>query len=151
MHYQLFQYPLPGPPELEDLNAYVASKRVVSVVQHLVQSPGGAMLVFVVQSVGSGGKSGGTPGRKIDYKDELSEADFAVFSRLRDERKRMAEAESVPVYTIFTNDQLAEMVKRKATTLAEIATIEGVGKARVEKYGPRLVALLAQPTMTIKP
>ena len=32
MNYRVFQYPLPTPPELDELNAYLANERVASVV-----------------------------------------------------------------------------------------------------------------------
>ena len=148
MHYQLFQYPLPGPPDLADLNAWLASHRIVSVNQHVVAAPGGALLVFVVQSVDAGSIRPGTasgPARKIDYKEELNAEDFALFSLLREDRKKIAEAEGVPVYAILTNEQLAEMAKRRPASLSALSTIEGAGKARLEKYGPRLLAVLTTP------
>lgn len=146
MNYRLFQYPLPAPPELEDLNAYLASHRVASVAQHLVQSQGGAMLVFIVQTVP--GESAGKNRQaesKIDYREVLSAEDFQVFSRLRDERKKISDAEGVPVYAVFTNAQLAEMVTRKVRTAVDMGAIEGIGKARVEKHAERLLAILAAP------
>ena len=72
---------------------------------------------------------------KIDYKDVLKPEEFAVFAKLRDLRKQIAQAEAVPVYTIFTNEQLADMVRAKVTTRAGLGKIDGIGEARVEKYG----------------
>ena len=152
MAYQLFQYPLPGPVDLSELNACLATHRVVSVAQHLVSTAGGGTLVVVVQTVDSPTRPGSSagasgPARKIDYREELSPEDFEVFSRLRDERKKLAEAEGVPVYAIFTNDQLATMAKTRPATLAGISSIEGIGKARVDKHGPRFLTLCtAQPS-----
>ena len=54
-----------------------------------------------------------------------------------------AETEAVPIYTIFSNAQLAEMVKRRVQTAADLGRIEGIGKARLEKYGARLLAILS--------
>jgi superfamily II DNA helicase RecQ len=79
----------------------------------------------------------------VDYREQLSAEEFAVFSRLRDERKKWAEAEGVPVYTIFTNAQLAAMVRQRVTTAAALGGIDGIGPARVAKYGDRLLAVLA--------
>ena len=62
--------------------------------------------------------------------------------KLRDLRKQLAQAEAVPVYTIFTNDQLAEMVRRRLNTVADLQTIVGVGEARVSKYGPAFLTAL---------
>ena len=71
----------------------------------------------------------------MDYKELLKPEEFEVFSRLREWRKGMAEQEGVPVYVVFTNEQLAEMVKKRVSTKAGLKEIEGVGDARVEKYG----------------
>ncbi len=79
---------------------------------------------------------------KIDYRETLKPEDFAVFARLRDLRKEIAQAEGVPVYTIFTNEQLARMVEGRATTKAALEKIAGVGDTRIEKYGGRMLTLL---------
>jgi superfamily II DNA helicase RecQ len=50
----------------------------------------------------------------------------------------------VPVYTIFTNEQLAQMVQVRATTKAALEKIAGVGDARIEKYGSRMLDVLAK-------
>jgi superfamily II DNA helicase RecQ len=144
MNYRVFQYPLPAPPELEDLNAFLRTQRVAAVTQHLASTAGGTMLVFVVETVGTASASpaaGLQP--RTDYREQLSTAEFSIFSRLRDERKKWAEAEGVPVYTVFTNAQLAEMVKRRIRSAAELGKIDGVGPARLEKYGARLLAVLS--------
>ena len=67
---------------------------------------------------------------------------FTVFVKLRDLRKQLAQAEAVPVYTIFTNDQVAEMVRRRVHTRADLEGIAGVGDARVGKYGLQFLAAL---------
>lgn len=48
MMYRIFQYRLPINGQPDDLNAWLSSHRVVAVNQHLVVSPGGHLLVFVV-------------------------------------------------------------------------------------------------------
>ena len=53
--------------------------------------------------------------------------------------------EGVPVYTVLTNEQLAQMVQKQVKSKAGLKEIEGVGDARVEKYGETLVQLLAAP------
>lgn len=101
------------------------------------------MLVFVVETVGSPRErpaAGNSP--RVDYRESMTPQNFATYCRLRDERKRIAEAEGVPVYTVFSNAQLAAMVERKAASTRELAEIEGVGAARVEKYGARMVEVL---------
>ena len=45
--------------------------------------------------------------QRVDYKEVLSPADFALFAKLRDWRKATAEQEGIPVYAVLTNEQLA--------------------------------------------
>lgn len=85
---------------------------------------------------------------QTDYRELLSETDFTLYSRLRDVRKTLAEAEGVPIYAIFSNAQLAAMVTSKVTTLAALGDIEGVGAAKLEKYGASFLALLNLPEST---
>ena len=147
MRFRLFQYPLPADPELADLNAFLAGRRVATVSQHIVPQTGGALLVFVVETVGSPSRdsSGASPpSPKVDYRELLSEEDFALFSKLRGERRRIAEAEGVPVYAVFSNAQLADMVRKRLATAAALAGIEGVGQARIDKYAQHFLAILTE-------
>ena len=64
-----------------------------------------------------------TKGKRIDYRDVLSEADFAVFKRLREWRKQVAAAEGVPVYTVFTNEQLATIVTTRPASLPALGKL----------------------------
>lgn len=146
MPYQLFQYPIPGPGDLRELNACLASQRVLNVQQHLVTTPGGATLVFVVQTVEATAQpAAGKSARKTDYKTVLSPGQFSRFSHLRELRKQWAEKEGVPVYTLFSNEQLAEMVRQPVHERADLARIPGVGQARLDKYGELLLDFLRAP------
>lgn len=143
MRFRLFQYPLPAPPELDELNAYLGSQRVAAVTHHLIPTAGGGMLVFVVETAGvAAAKPSPQSGPKVDYRELLNAGDFVRFTRLRDERKKWAEAEGLPVYTVFTNAQLAALARGTFTTMSDLTQVEGLGQARVEKYGARLLALL---------
>lgn len=79
---------------------------------------------------------------KVDYREVLSPEDFAVYAKLREARKQIAQQEAVPIYTVFTNEQLAQMVQGRATSRAELEKIMGVGDARLEKYGARMLETL---------
>lgn len=48
------------------------------------------------------------------------------------------------MYTIMTNEQLAEMVRLGVTTPEELRKISGIGGARIGKYGADVVAVLAE-------
>ncbi len=60
-------------------------------------------LLFVVEYLDGPGAGKASRPPKVDYREELSDADFAVFSALRDWRKVRAEAEGVfPSISFFT-------------------------------------------------
>lgn len=141
MSFRLFQFPIPGDSDTREMNAFLASHRIVSVQHHLVPTSGGGVLAFVVHYTDPAAPTAG-PGKKVDYKEILTPDQFAVFSRLRDERKKWAESEAVPVYTLFTNDQLADIVRLPVRSLADLTRINGIGHARIEKYGQRLLSLI---------
>ncbi len=54
MQLRVFQYSIPAPEQLSDLNHYLASHRITSLTHHLVPAvAGGGTLVFVVESADS--------------------------------------------------------------------------------------------------
>jgi DNA helicase-2/ATP-dependent DNA helicase PcrA len=68
--------------------------------------------------------------------------DEAVFERLRAWRLERAQRDSVPAYVVFTDATLEAVAARGPTTLGELATINGVGTVKLERYGPDVLALL---------
>lgn len=130
-------------PAQTELNTLLATERVVTIQREFVGDGSNSFWAFCVEVADGPGplpdvlKTG--PGRgvlsgraapAIDYKQVLSEADFAVFAGLRDWRKQAAQAEGVPVYAVFTNEQLAEIARRGIGTLADLADIDGIGAAK---------------------
>ena len=108
---------------VEALNKLLRGGRIASVQKEFVTDGENAYWAFCVESldgaaVSPGGKSGSGARERVDYKEVLSEADFAVFAKLRDLRKTFAEKEAIPAYSVFTNEQLAAMVTEKVSSLA---------------------------------
>lgn len=134
-----------GPAENE-INAFLARHRVVAIDRRWVdQGPSSFWAICVDHfPAGSGdGRRGFSVGRnRIDYKQVLSPDEFVAFSKLRDLRKDIAQAEAVPVYAVFTNEQLAQAVQHRCRSAADLKRIDGIGEARIEKYGDRLLAIL---------
>jgi len=130
----------------EELNRFLRSHRAVSVQRELVQSGTAAYWCFCIEHLPGSAGSDETGGRRrrVDYKEVLSEADFAVFARLRDVRKELAASEAVPVYAIATNEQLAEMARARSATAADLKKIDGFGEAKAEKYGETFLAVIRE-------
>jgi ATP-dependent DNA helicase RecQ len=65
-----------------------------------------------------------------------------VFESLRTWRAATAKEQGVPAYVVFHDATLREIATRVPTTLDELGTVSGIGVAKLEKYGPKLLAAL---------
>jgi DNA helicase-2/ATP-dependent DNA helicase PcrA len=63
---------------------------------------------------------------------------------LREWRLARARADEVPAYVVFNDRTLAELASRAPRTLAELGAVPGIGPAKLERYGPELLARLAE-------
>jgi superfamily II DNA helicase RecQ len=126
--------------EQEALNRFIRTHRIVQTRRELVSLEAVPHWAVLVEYLDGGEKAAGeNPKSKIDYKEILSAEDFTLFSKLRDTRKKLAEDAGLPVYAVCTNEQLAEIAKRKPKTLAECMQIDGIGQGKAEKYVPALL------------
>jgi superfamily II DNA helicase RecQ len=121
----------------EELNSFLRSKRVLAVEKAFT----GQGWSFCVEWL-EGGKPGLGGKPKVDYREVLSPEEFVLFSKLREKRRELAQRDGVQVYTIMTNEQLAEIVHQQVKDIAGLRKIDGVGEARIEKYGGDFLALI---------
>jgi len=70
---------------------------------------------------------------------DSSQYDEALFERLRVVRKKIAQEHHVPPYIIFSDKTLREMCRYFPATLADMRRINGVGDAKLERYGREFV------------
>ncbi|WP_423069155.1 DNA helicase RecQ [Devosia sp. CN2-171] len=66
----------------------------------------------------------------------------ALFDALRAERATIAKAQGVPPYVVFHDTTLREMAMDRPQTMAELATISGVGESKLKRYGAEFLAVL---------
>ncbi len=137
IQFQLFSIQLPPQPEeVERLNHFLRSHRVVDIHKELVQTGNVASWTFCVQYHFEGSAVPAEPARrkKVDYKDVLSEEHFKLFQRFREVRKQVAEQEALPAYAVFTDEELSKIVQLENRTESSICSISGIGMARAQKY-----------------
>lgn len=153
MQLKLFVVPVKNLDGAEaEMNGFLRGHRVLAVKKEFVPDGENSFWTFCVEYLdGTGGGPPGPRAPKVDYKEVLKPEEFEVFSRLRDWRKAVAEKEGAPVYVVLTDEQLAQIVQKKTSSKAGLKEIEGVGDARVEKYGDALLQLLANPVTPAKP
>ena len=140
---RFFNVPVSGGDEaVEEVNRFLGAHRIVAIDRQFVHDGANSAWALCITYVQPANRP--PPGRrgKIDYRDVLSEPDFAMFAKLRALRKTLADQEGVPAYALFTNEQLAEMVRRRVRTTSALREIDGVGEARVEKHGKNFLAVL---------
>ncbi len=65
-----------------------------------------------------------------------------AFTTLKQWRLERAKADEVPAYVVFHNATLEAIAERGPRTLAELATVPGVGPAKLERYGSEVLAAL---------
>jgi hypothetical protein len=128
-------------PEQEALNRFIRGHKIIQSRKELVavedQHYWAIFLEYLdVQDKGNSE----TLKNRVDYKELLSPEDFVLFSKLREVRKRLAEENGLPVYAVCTNEQLAEVARRKPSSAADCMKIEGIGQGKAEKYVPALIA-----------
>ncbi|MBN2873881.1 MAG: DNA helicase RecQ [Spirochaetales bacterium] len=65
-----------------------------------------------------------------------------LFMELRSLRKRLADQSGVPPYVVFPDRSLKEMALRRPRDAETLATIYGVGRAKLERYGEAFLDVL---------
>ena len=133
----------------EELNAFIAGHRVAHIERKWIDQGAQSAYVFCVEYVLASPTRDGNPRsqlsrNRIDYKTILSPDEFTIFSLLRHLRKELSQQEGVPVFALFSNEQLAQMVQRRCASKSDLLGIEGIGEAKVEKYSEKLLATLSK-------
>jgi superfamily II DNA helicase RecQ len=151
MAYRFFQVPVrDGGVAGEELNRFLRGHRVLSVDRRWVDLGTESYWSFCVDYLETGAASGplaraSSESRgKVDYRELLPPEQFAAFVKLRTLRQTISKEDAVPVYVIFTNEQLAAMVQKGAASKADLGRIDGIGEARIQKYGDRFLGCLRE-------
>ncbi len=148
MRVKFFAVPALDPGYVEsEVNAFIAQHRTASIDRELVNTSQGVYWCLAITylestSASPAAKTGGR--EKIDYKLVLEPGDFQVFVELRRLRKALAERDGVPLYVLFSNKQLATMARERPLNPEALRGIEGVGDARIAKYGDAFLEKVSQ-------
>lgn len=148
VQYAIFSLPLySGSPEEEELNRFLRGHRVIQTRKKLMESGAGTSWVFLVEYMED--QKSGASGRpqqsqqRVDYKEILLPEDFQLYSKMRELRKTVAESQGIPVYTVFSNDQLAEMARSRPANRADLQKLAGIGEGKADRYGAAFLELVA--------
>lgn len=138
----------------ELLNRFLRHNRILTIHREFVHDAENSYWSLAVEYLSGKNQTTEQPrGRsgknRVDYKEVLSPEDFGLFARLREWRKEKAGEAGMPVYTIFTNEQLAQIAVQRIFSKTGMREIEGIGESRIKKYGDAVIQLMRELT-TVK-
>lgn len=132
-------------PSCDEMNAFLRNKKIAEVEKHFFTMQSSAYWTFCVSYIDDAQNNNQSNKReKVDYKDTLDEKSFERFSMLRELRKTIAASEGLPIYAVFTNDELAGIAQLEHISLNALKSINGLGEKRVEKYGTAIIETLSK-------
>jgi ATP-dependent DNA helicase RecQ len=76
----------------------------------------------------------------------VGEADAALLAALKDLRTRLAKAQRVPAYVVFSDRTLIELATHRPDGARAMREIHGVGDAKLERYGAAFLEVIQSAT-----
>ena len=89
---------------------------------------------------------GGVPGVSADTSSGVSiagDSEEALFQRLRELRRTIAQEIGKPPYIVFSDKTLRDMARIKPLTSAQFLAVNGVGENKLNQYGKRFMEAVA--------
>ncbi len=140
MQIKLFTIPITDSGAfLEEMNRFLRANKVLEVENQFVSNERGASWCFCVKYLSSVPAFQKNENIKKDFKNELSEDVFKVFSNLREVRKQIATEDAVPAYAVCTDQELAEIASLPEINEKTLKSIKGFGDKKFEKYGQHFI------------
>lgn len=82
--------------------------------------------------------------KQVSNSKESRKPDVVLFSKLSALRKEIAEKESIPPFTVFTDATLLAMARQKPKNEKELSVVPGVSLLKERKYGASFLKLIAE-------
>ena len=129
----------------QDLNGFLASHKVVSIDRRLIDQGTNSFWAICVDYLrhaqGEANRNPNLSRNRIDYKTVLPPEEFKEAAHTCANWQDLAQIEAVPVYALFTNEQLAKWFNDAAIP-GTTWRMEGIGDSKIDKYAERLLPLL---------
>lgn len=79
------------------------------------------------------------------YSQNLSgDEDYNLYEALREKRKDLAHEQKVPAFMIFSDRSLHDMARIKPQNAADFLEVNGVGQAKMERYGQIMMKVIRE-------
>jgi superfamily II DNA helicase RecQ len=152
MEYHYFKIGASHPePDQALLNTFLAAHKVLNISQQFVADGGNSFWSLCI-SISTSHSAALAPHNAhktnkrnpIDYRELLSPTDFAQYAALRSLRKTLSEQQAIPPYSIFTNEQLANIIRLDQPTKTNLNQIDGIGDKRIAQYADVFIKALLE-------
>jgi ATP-dependent DNA helicase RecQ len=84
--------------------------------------------------------------RKARAADDAAGVDVDLFETLKALRRRLAGEEGIPAYIVFSDAALRDMCRRLPVNPEDFLKVNGVGKAKLQKYGDEFIGAIREFT-----
>ncbi|MFO1051286.1 MAG: HRDC domain-containing protein [Planctomycetota bacterium] len=124
------------------LDTFLADKELLDLREHFFvvrELPYLACLITYRTVAARGAATEAPPARKGRI--DLSTEERVLFETLRTWRRERAHQDGVPPYVLFTDRELAGLVRARPTSRSALGSVPGVGQRKVERYGEALLRL----------
>ncbi|MCL2844276.1 MAG: HRDC domain-containing protein [Chitinivibrionia bacterium] len=140
----------------EDLNKFLGNHKILEVEQKFYDNAKGGYWSFCVRYIIDATKKylpaqqsfSGKP--KPNYKEILSEQEYQMFLQFKEARMAISKEEGILPYNVFTDAELAEIIRLPERNEQNISKINGIGEKRATKYGKILVEKYAADNVGAK-
>lgn len=119
---------------MQEMNLFLKAHKIMEVEQKLTSTKNGANWCFCVRYLEEAFNVASASRPKVDYRQALDESTFQKFSHLREIRKKVAAAEGLSAFIVFTDEELAGLAKLEEITIERMLGIKGIGEKKVERF-----------------
>lgn len=139
-----FISPFSEPSSHAELNNFLKSHRIINVEKRLIDGERGTGWVFLIEySDNEGARSSyNNTSSKVDYREVLPPQQFAIYELLRAKRKEISDNTRIPVYGIFSNEQLALMAQNPPKNKDEFLKIKGINEGKYKQWGEAFIKVI---------
>ena len=149
MQIQIFTIPaFADQDQIDEMNRFIRAHSIIDIEKNCITNNSNTFWTFCIRYTEGNNVEKQLVKAKVDYKEVLDGPTFKIFSDLRECRKKIADDQGIPVYTVFTNEELAWASKLKELTVGNFKKIEGIGEKKMEKFGIELLRLYSASIIT---
>jgi ATP-dependent DNA helicase RecQ len=102
----------------------------------------GGARIELRKDLGGGGGGGKRAKARATTAAVVGEADAGLLAALKALRMKLAQAQGVPAYVVFSDRALVDMATHRPTTLQTFREMHGVGETKLERYGAQFLELI---------